>query len=462
VVDEDSKKMAKSVGNILNPDDVFDAVGADPLRWYFAARLAPEAQKRVSVDIVADVAGTFINTFWNTYAFFVMYARLDDMDLSRDVPVAERPEIDRWILALLQRTIDTATVAMDNYHAQAAGEAIESFVDQLSNWYVRRNRRRFWKASAGQDKQAAYLTLYECLSAAHRLMAPFMPFIAEAVYQNLVRGIADAAPLSVHMAPWPESDLAKKDDQLIYDFDVVQRVVWLGRAARNQTKLRVRQPLARILVRVPDEQAAAAVLGHEDQILEELNVKSLALVARDAELVSYRIKPNLPRVGKRYGKLIPVIREALAKVDGGGIAAAVAAGESFTLEAAGQSLEFGPEDVLIETGSAEGYACAEDGGFLVGLDTRLNDELVKEGLARELVRTVQDARKQADLDVADRITLRVQGSPAVEAALAVHRDFLMAETLAAAWANGDFTPQFQVEHQLEAEHWKIELTRNEL
>jgi len=239
IVDANGKKMSKSLGNIVNPYDVFDTIGADPLRWYFLARLAPESQKRISVDIVAEVAASFVNTFWNTHAFFAMYARLDGVDLSRQVPVSERPEIDRWAIALLHRTVEQATAAMDRYDAQGAGSAIESFVDQLSNWYVRRNRRRFWKAEAGDDKQSAYLTLYECLDTVHRLLAPFMPFLAEAVYQNLVRGVDPDAPLSVHMTDWPAADAALVDHDLVYDFDVVQRVVALGRSAREASRVRV-------------------------------------------------------------------------------------------------------------------------------------------------------------------------------------------------------------------------------
>ena len=399
IVDEDGKKMSKSVGNIVDPYEVFDSVGADSLRWYLAARIAPEVQKRISVGFVREVASTFINTYWSTYTFFVMYARLDKVDLSREVPPESRPEIDRWLLALLQKTIDAATDAMERYDARRAGEAIENFVDQLSNWYVRRNRRRFWKAAEGDDKQAAYLTLYEALEGVNRMMAPLMPFLTEAVYQNLTRSVSTDAPLSVHMASWPESDAAKKDEGLIADLEVVQQLVKLGRAARNQTGVRVRQPLTRLLVRVPNERAMEAVNRHQDQLLDELNVKSLERIAQDAELVTYRIKPNLPRIGKRHGKLIPAIREVLSAADGKAIAAAVAAREGFDLTVSGQTISFEPEDVLIETASAEGYACAEEGGYLVGLDTRLSEELRVEGLARELIRTVQEARKQAGLEV---------------------------------------------------------------
>jgi isoleucyl-tRNA synthetase len=459
IVDADGKKMSKSLGNIINPYDVFDAVGADALRWHFTARVAPDVQKRVSVEIIADVASSFINTFWNTYAFFVMYARLDGFDRTMQVPCAQRPEIDRWILSLLERTIAAATQALDDYDALRAGAAIESFVDQLSNWYVRRNRRRFWKAASGADKQAAYLTLYECLEVVNRLLAPFVPFISEAVHQNLVRRIAADAPVSVHMAAWPQVDERRLDLELLAETDVVQRVVGLGRAARNSSKLKVRQPLKRILIRVPDAAAEAAVRRHEDQILDELNVKRIELIARDATLVSYRIKPNLPVIGKRYGKLIPAIREYLKSADGAAIAAAVARGDSQTFVVGGESLDIQPADLLVESAAAEGFACAEEEGFLVGLDTTLDDVLRREGLARELVRAVQDARKQAGLEVADRIVLHVEGDTAVAAALAEHRDYLMNETLASAWGKPTAGEFVAVQDQGEAQ-WVIRLARD--
>jgi isoleucyl-tRNA synthetase len=459
VVDPDGKKMSKSLGNIVNPDDVFDSAGADPLRWFFLVRSAPDAQKRISVDIVKDVAAGFLNTYWNTYAFFVTYANLDAAALERDVPFARRPEIDRWILALLEETVQTATAALDAYDNKTAGEAIERFVDRLSNWYIRRNRRRFWKSGQGDDKAAAYGTLHECLVTVNRLLAPFMPMVAEALHQNLVRHVRPDAPLSVHMEAWPESRPERLERALLAQTAVVQRVVALGRAARAGSGHRVRQPLGRLLVRVPDDAAAEAVRGHSEQILDELNVKALEFIARDAQLVSYRIRPNLPRLGKRYGKLIPAIRQACVEADGAHIAACVAAGEPFELAAGGETLRLEPEDVLIETTSAEGYASAEDEGYLVALDTRLNDDLLREGIARELVRTVQDARKQADLRVEDRIRLRIVGSPGVEHALAAHRSFVMAETLATDWAEDGFQPQFSVEHTLADERWRIELAR---
>jgi isoleucyl-tRNA synthetase len=459
IVDKDGKKMSKSLGNIVNPYDVFDTVGADALRWYFLARLSPDMPKRISVEIVADVASSFINTFWNTYGFFVLYARLDDVDVSKHVPVEKRPEIDRWALALAHRTVTVVTNALDDYDAKTAGEAIESFIDQLSNWYVRRNRRRFWKSTDLADKHMAYLTLYECLKVAHELMAPFVPFLAEHVYQNLVRSIDSEAPDSVHMVPWPEADPAWQNDELLRDIGVVQKVVGLARAARGQSGVRTRQPLSRLLIRAPSDDAARALEDHQDQILEELNVKAIEFIARDAGLVSYRIKPNLPVLGKRYGKLIPLIRKALEEADGAAIAGAVARGDTFEIDAGGEKLELGGDDVLIETESAEGYACGEDGGYLTALDTSLDEALIEEGLAREIVRSIQDARKQAGLEVSDRIVLGVGGSGGIERAVAKHRDYIMSETLATGWETGQPQALHSDRRELGDEHWTLEFRK---
>jgi isoleucyl-tRNA synthetase len=459
IVDEYGKKMSKSKGNIVNPYDVFDTIGADPLRWYFLARLAPEVQKRISVNIVSDVASSFVNTFWNTYAFFVMYAKLDNIDLAKQVPVERRAEIDQWCIALMNRTIDTVTTAMDRFDAQSAGMAIESFIDQLSNWYIRRNRRRFWKAESGDDKQAAYLTLFECLDTMHRLMAPFMPFLSESVYQNLIRSRSDDAAASVHMSDWPVVNANHLDDDLIHAFDVVQRVVGLGRSAREGSKVRVRQPLARLLIRVPNSAAQAAVKDHAEQIKEELNIKEIEFLAPDAELLSYRIKPKLPELGKRFGKLVPAIRDALANCDSSALVKSHANGQAFSLDVSGQSIDFSAEDVLVETESAQGYACAEGAGFLAGLDTQLNEELLIEGVARELVRTVQDARKQSGLEISDRIKLRVHGTSRVTKSLAAYRDYLMSETLAIEWGDDNFEGEHSVEKSLDEDNWTIQMSK---
>ena len=323
---------------------------------------------------------------------------------------------------------------------------------------MRRNRRRFWKSTDADDTQAAYLTLYECLSAAHKLMAPFIPFLAENIYQNLVRNVDPDAPESVHMAEWPVADASWKNDDLMFDIDVVQKVVGLARAARGQSGVRTRQPLARLLIRAPSDAAAKALNSHQDQILEELNVKAIEFIARDAGLVSYRIKPNLPRIGKQYGKLIPLIRKSLEEADGGAIASAAASGETFEIAVGDETIILEGEDVLIETHSAEGYSCEADSGFLAALDTTLTDELINEGFAREIVRSVQDARKQAGLEVSDRIKLGVSGTDAVEKALSVHREYIMSETLATEWETGQSKALFSAERELGEEHWTIEIS----
>jgi len=459
IVDQDGKKMSKSLGNIVNPYDVFDHIGADPLRWYFLARLAPESQKRISVEIIREVASSFVNTLWNTYVFFTLYASLDEVDLRQDVPLTERPEIDRWALALLHHTVDEATSALEAYDAHKAGQAIEGLVDQLSNWYIRRNRRRFWKSDAGSDKQSAYLTLYQCLDTLHRLLAPFMPFIAEEMYQNLVRSRDPDAPLSVHMTQWPQAQPDWSDTALLEAIRVVQNIVALGRSARESSQIRVRQPLSRLLVRAPSDKVRQAVVEHETQILEELNVKTLSFIAADADLVTYRIKPNLPRLGKRYGKLIPKIRDALAQASGSAIATAQAKGEAVTLSVESETIVLAPEDLLVETESADGYACAESAGTLVGLDTALTDPLRREGLAREIVRTVQDGRKQAGLDVSDRIRLHISGTGLVADAITEYRDWIMSETLTQVWSENPFTEGFALDRQVDESHWHIVLGR---
>ena len=459
IVDEDGKKMSKSLGNIIDPYDVFDTVGADALRWYFLARLSPDILKRVSVDIVTDVASSFINTFWNTYGFFILYARLDNVDLNKRINLEDRPEIDRWVLALLHDTIVKVTDALDKFDAKNAGESIEFFVNQLSNWYVRRNRRRFWKSTNPIDTQAAYLTMYECLYVIHKLMAPFVPFLSENIYQNLVRSIQPEALESVHMTEWPVADPSWKNDKLLYEIETVQKIVGLARAARGQSGVRVRQPLSRLLIRAPSDAAVKALQKHKDLIIEELNVKAIEFIARDAGLVSYRIKPNLPKIGKKYGSLIPSIRNAFESANGRAIASAVAKGETFEIFVNNKNISFGGEDILIETSSAEGFACAEDSGFLTALDTTLNDELICEGFARELVRSVQDARKQAGLEVSDRIILGLSGSSAIEDALITHHDYIMNETLAIKWEVQQSKPSHQSVNKLGEDNWTIEISK---
>jgi isoleucyl-tRNA synthetase len=457
IVDETGKKMSKSQGNIVNPYDVFDTVGVDSLRWLFLSRTAPDAQKRISVDIVREVAATFVNTLWNTYSFFILYARLDNVDLDRVIAQEKRPEIDQWILALTHQTVKTVTESLDDYDAFTAGQAIEKLIDQLSNWYIRRNRRRFWKSDEGDDKQAAYLTLYECLDMIQRIIAPFMPFLSEQIYQNLRK--ADAlAKQSVHLTHWPDYDPARLNPQLVYEMDVVQTIVGLGRSAREESRVRVRQPLAQILVSTIDPATRLAVNKHMQQIRDELNIREVNFIDSDAELVSYSIRPNFARLGKHFGKLMPDIKTELLKSDSAEIAKLVQQNKTFELEIAGQTLQFEPDDIQLQTKSAEGYACSSAEGFLVALDTTLNEPLIIEGIARELVRTIQDARKSAELEISDRIELAITGSERVMNAMQEYRDYIMSETLAVQLGQTHYD-DFDVNRTLADEYWKISLRK---
>ena len=457
IVDAQGKKMSKSQGNIVNPYDVFDTVGVDALRWLFLSRTAPDAQKRISVDIVREVAATFVNTLWNTYAFFVLYARLDSVNLSRHIAYEDRPEIDRWIIALAHQTIADVTRALDDYDAYNAGQAIEKLIDQLSNWYVRRNRRRFWKSDEGDDKQAAYLTLYETLDIIQKIIAPFMPFLAEEMYQNLGPN-DDNASESIHLTAWPDHNEDLLNAELVFEMDVVQAVVGLGRSAREESRVRVRQPLSRILVNTGNTAAQKAIYKHIAQIQEELNVKTVEFIESGAELVSYRIKPHFPRLGKRYGKLMPAIKSSLAEADGQWIAQLLQQDKGFELEISGQNIEFSPEDIELETTSAEGFASSSGDGYLVALDTSLTHELMVEGLARELVRTVQDARKSAQLEISDRIILAIRGTPMVQQALDTFADYIMSETLTVE-LDPSLQNGFSVDRSLENETWTITLIK---
>ena len=311
IVDKNGRKMSKSQGNIINPYDVFNRCGADPLRWHFLGRVSPDGQKRISMEIIQGVLSGFINTYWNTYGFFITYARIDTPDLQTAPAPAAFSAMDRWALASLQHTIQLCSEALDRFDAKSAGEAIERFVESLSNWYVRRNRRRFWKADHGADKQAAYYTLYTCLKNATLLMAPFMPFLSEAIYQNTVRRAQPNSPESVHMMPWPEGEAAWANEALLAETEAVRKAVHLGRAARELSGVRVRQPLRRLLLRVPSPAQQKALGKQETALLEELNVKALEFLAADAQLVNYGLKPHFPSLGKRLGKRMPALKQAL-------------------------------------------------------------------------------------------------------------------------------------------------------
>ncbi len=428
----DGNKMSKSRGNAVDPWVLLDTHGADATRWNFFTSSAPGNPRRFSMEIVRETVSKFLLTLWNSYAFFTNYARLDGWTPDQPAPaVADRPELDRWILSELHQLIGTVTEGMDAYDV-TSGRAIEAFVDDLSNWYIRRSRRRFWKAESDTDKAAAYATLYECLVTVTKLLAPYTPFIAEAMYQNLVRSVQPNAPTSVHLCDWPTANDATIDRVLSRDVRAVVQTVSLGRAARMKANLKVRQPLARLLVHARDAGEQDAIMRLQDQLKEELNVKAVEPLAAGTDIVSYQVRPNLPVLGKKYGKQLAAIRQGLAALDPNTVAQAVAAGESVQVT---PDVALLPDELLVDAVKREGYAVEEDGGYTVALDTTLSPALVREGMARDLVRAVQDARKAAGLQIEDMIALTIavaEGNNAdtLRTMLAEYREYISGEVLA--------------------------------
>ena len=437
ILDEKGEKMSKSRGNVVDPWEVINAHGADALRWYLFTASPPGADRRFSLNLVGEVVRKFLLTLWNTYSFFVTYANIDGwVPQSSDAPLRYSP-LDRWILSELHSLIRRVTEALDNYDVTGAARPIAQFVDDLSNWYVRRSRRRFWKSERDEDKQAAYATLYQCLVTLCGLLAPFTPFIAEEMYQNLVRSVNKEAPESVHLTDFPVADEKFVDEKLMKDTRLVMRVASLGLAARNKAGIKVRQPLSRVLIKVRDKAEEEALQGLADQLREELNVKAVTFIEDVAEVVNYRLNPVASLLGKKYGPLYPAIRAALERVDATQAARTLLAGGELTVEADGREVTLLPEEVEVQVFPKEGYAMAEEAGYLVAVDTTLTPELIREGLARELVRHIQNLRKEADFRIEDRIITYYQAGPTLKAMLEEFEDYVKRETLSLQLIEGE-------------------------
>ena len=433
ILDAEGKKMSKSLGNVVDPWDLFEKQGADALRWALYTATSPGNTRRFSEDQVDEAVRKYLLTLWNTYSFFVTYARIDGFDPREDfVPPEERSLMDRWALSELQLTIRTVTERLDAYDVTAAGRAIGDFVDELSNWYVRRSRRRFWKGEDDVDKKAAHSTLYECLVSATKLTAPFTPFVAESLYQNLVVGVDGDAPESVHLADWPVSDESLVDLDLSERMAAARRVVSLGRAARNAAAIKTRQPLREVVV-VPGEATdpgfREGVESLDEVILEELNVKELAFGEAE-DIIAYDLRPNLAVVGPRYGRLVPGIRAALEQAPPEAGARALA-GEPLTVTVEGEEISLLPDEVLVEPREREGYALERDGGLSVALSTGLDAELLDEGLVRELVHKVQNLRREKGFEIEESVCVSLSGSARVSELLEDRwGDYFKAEVLA--------------------------------
>jgi isoleucyl-tRNA synthetase len=438
LLDVKGRKMSKRLGNVIDPWEAIDRYGADAVRWFLITGGSPWSARRVSMEGFGGVVRQFLLTLWNVYSFLVTYANADDTDVDGlDVPAVERPLLDRWILSRLSATAGEARDRLDRYDATGAGRAIAGFVDDLSNWYVRRARRRFWDPGgsdeAARGKAAAYLTLHESLTTVARLAAPFTPFLTEEIWRNIVAG-RGGAPESVHLADYPQLDPELADPDLDAAMRMARDIASLGRTVRNDAGVKVRQPLARAIVHVHgDPEAVRPLLG---LVAEELNVREVAFAESAEKLAGWRAKPNFRALGPRLGPAVKDVATALAR-DDGSTAGALARGERVTLRAGDVDVELGPDDVDLSQETEAGWGVAAEGGLTVALDLDVSPELRLEGLARDLLRLVQDARKAAGLEVTDRIELTFGGHEDVESILAEHGAWLAGEALATSVEVGD-------------------------
>lgn len=462
VRDEHGEEMHKSKGNAIAFEAAVDEgwtvtypdgrserkppMSADVMRWLYC-RQNPAHNLNFGSGPAEELRNKFILKLWHTLSFFCNYARLDGFDPhTPQIPLQERPDIDRWILSDLQLLIQTARREFERYSVNSFCQHAEQFVeDKLSNWYVRRNRRRFWKSEQGIDKLAAYQTLHTVLTTLSRLLAPIIPFLAETMYQHLVVAVAqpEEAPLSVHLCPFPEPDARLIDETLSADMEALLRLVSLTKALRNQVKIKVRQPLATLKIQPGLEADRRAVVRFASQLEEECNIKSVVLHEHSVQpLVTFELKGNSKTLGPKFGPRLPAVQAAIAAAANEELARKLLAGHSIQVHLQNEAIELGPEDVTVITRGPEGWAVLIDRGSALALDVSVTEELKKEGLARDVVRNIQELRKEANLDLDDRIKLWVHSSAAeLQAAIDAFRNYIMSETLCTDWAAGHLGEQ---------------------
>ncbi|HEX6754005.1 MAG TPA: isoleucine--tRNA ligase [Solirubrobacterales bacterium] len=428
ILDPEGQKMSKSKGNVVEPWEVIDAHGADAFRWYYLTAQQPWSGYRFSVDTVGESVRQFLLTLWNTYSFWVLYANAEGLGPRDFAGMPEATEdLDRWALSKLQSTIATVRERMDEFDCTAAGRAIAEYVEELSNWYVRLSRRRFWEGDL-----AAFATLRHCLLETAALLAPFTPFLADEIHLNLAGGEGEELgelPDSVHLRDFPEPDPALADPELEAAMEAVRLTVELGRAARAQAKAKVRQPLRRAVI-VANDAEREAIESRADLVTAELNVKELDFVSEEADLVSYAVKPNYRALGPRFGKRMPQVAAAVEALDPVHVAKVMAGGGEVGINVDGDEHTIGPDEVTLALQPLEGYEVEAEAGHAVALQLELDDELRREGLAREIVHAVQNARKAAGLDISDRIELSLGGDDDLIAAARAHEPYIAGEVLA--------------------------------
>jgi isoleucyl-tRNA synthetase len=424
VLDKHGLKMSKHKGNVVDPFEVMDNQGADATRWHFFTASAPWLPTRFSEDDVAEAQRKFLSTLWNVYSFYVLYANLDNFDPTKYADFKSGNVMDKWIMSKLNTLIKTVDDNLNGYKITQAALAIEDFTDELSNWYVRRNRSRYWSQELTEDKIGAYVTLYKVLVTLCQVAAPFIPFITEEIYQNLVVNLDPNAPESIHLRLWPEYDTEAVDKDLEATMDLAYSIVKLGRSARNAANIKNRQPLSEMLV------STAALPDYYGHIIkDELNIKTVKFGADLSRYVSFEIKPNLPVLGRAYGKLIPAIRKEIAARNQMELAQTVQNGNSVLINVNGTEIELNQENLLVTMKGLEGFAFAGEGTIGIVLDTQVTDELREEGNLREIISKVQNMRKESGFQVADRINLYVAGNEMLEAVIKKFQEIIMKETL---------------------------------
>ena len=428
ILDPEGQKMSKSRGNVVEPWDVISTHGADAFRWYYLTAQQPWSGYRFSVDTVGESVRQFLLTLWNTYSFWVLYANAEDLGPD-DFRAAPEPsdDLDRWALSRLQATVASVGKNMDDFDCTAAGREVAEFVEELSNWYVRLSRRRFWEGD-----RAAFATLRHCLLETAALLAPFTPFLAEEIHLNLAGGEAEELgrlPDSVHLRDFPQPDPAHVDPGLEVAMEAVRLTVELGRTARAQAKTKMRQPLRRAVI-VANGAEREAISARSDLVKAELNVKELDFVTEEAELVSYAVKPNYRALGPRFGKRMPQVAAAVEALDPVHVAAVMAEGGQVGINIDGDEHTIGADEVTLSLQPLDGYEVEAEAGHAVALQLELDDELRREGLAREIVHAVQNARKEAGLEITDRIELGLGGDPELIEAAREHELYIAGEVLA--------------------------------
>ncbi|NLW11982.1 MAG: isoleucine--tRNA ligase [Clostridiaceae bacterium] len=427
VQDKNGQKMSKHKGNVVDPWEVLDKQGADAVRWYFYTNSAPWLPSRFYEDAVSEAQRKFMGTLWNTYAFYVLYANIDKFDPTEyELKTDTLCVMDRWILSRLNSLVDSVDRQLENYEITPSARAIQQFTDDLSNWYVRRGRERYWQSDMNQDKIDAYMTLYTVLETLTRLSAVYIPFMADGIYRNLVLSHDSSRPESVHLCDFPTADLGMVDKELERNMEEVLRLVVLGRAARNTAAIKNRQPLAKMMV-VSRHQLPEAF---QTLVLEELNVREIVYTDDQTSLQDYRFKPQLKKLGKRLGKLIPLVGKALSELPGQETITALKENGKIMLNVDGQEIELAEDDLLIETVQSEGLAAESDRDITVALDTRLTPELIEEGFVREIISKVQTMRKESGFEVMDRIILALGSQKVLSPVIERNSDFICDEVLA--------------------------------